>query len=74
MALKTLGCTTLAALTFGALTLHGVGLPTPEVPIVKQGGHGRATNRQIRTFTRAQMELIDAQDIMDLLMLMEKLE
>ena len=49
MALKTFGCRTLAALTFGALTLHGVGeAPVPPTPVVwsMQWGGGPGGSRK----------------------------
>lgn len=43
MALRTLGQRTFAALTFGALTLHGIATVTPAVT---PGGGGSAYHRQ----------------------------
>lgn len=51
MSLKTFGCRTLTALTFGALTLHGVSSepPVPPVPVVfdmRAGGPGGSTKHK----------------------------
>lgn len=48
MTLKTLGSRTFAALTFGALTLHGIATVTPPAPDVTPGG-GSSYRRQDTT-------------------------